>query len=238
MSKQIDGPDDLSDFDNLTADDMEAGERDGYAGTDPPEVVPFTDAERAEVARITRELVAAVAAARDALDRLPWASAVERDAAVSRIIAKLPALVRETPHAAERQLPRTPVADSYHQSAEEQAAWREIGELQAAAIAAERGEATVDPDPGQHEPVRIGTLTIGYIERLDAGFFAAYNSDFTRVGISADPGYRSKTRAFLRDGEPVVDTHGTFDTRGLAKRAIERHFAATVRSGVFDPKGA
>ena len=108
--------------------DVPQPEQAGIASLPGATYVPFTDDETAEIARITRELVAAVAAARDALDRLPWASAPERDAAVSRIVAELPALVR-TADSQVRVLPGlgyTPTDDEVRAGIERHAAERQL----------------------------------------------------------------------------------------------------------------
>jgi len=58
----------------------------GQQRSAPAPVEPFTDDECAEIKRITADLRVAIDAARDALDRLPWTSDAERNAAVAKIV--------------------------------------------------------------------------------------------------------------------------------------------------------
>jgi len=165
----------------------------------------FTDAERAELERITTDLHAAIAAARDALDRLPWASAADQHAAVSQIAATIPAHDPEPYQRLDEFIGvDNPNADNGYRPYFVRIGGREfrfsyrvaardflLTSPDAASYPAEptldADVRTVEPDDGRyHRAVRIGDTTIGYIAARGRQAWIAWDEHMLQIETSGD----------------------------------------------------
>lgn len=161
-------------------------------------LAPFTDEERAEIARITRELRAAITAASDALDRLPWASDAERNAAVAEIVKGASA--------------------------------KPADEFADAALVAEAASSILEQTDDYSRAVRVGTLTIGYVQSRGRQAHRALDSDWRAI--------EPQIGEHVPGADADLSKRSYFYTEAEAHRAVERAFVDRVRSGAYHPKGA
>lgn len=197
------------------AGEFEAWEAQLAAETTTEDTMPeqFSDTECAEIAAITANLRAAVDAAVALIDRLHAANR-EADAALAdcsdRIIAR-----------AAEQLDRAgyDAPADYDPAAPIAAAVQRAEYARELALALD-GEAVMPDRDSYSMPVRVDTLTIGYVQSRGAQTHAALDVQMHPIVLEGSA------------------AHGYFYTRLDAKQAVVRAFIAQVRAGTFNPKGA